>query len=163
MIADVIIRAYADVAYSDRREHLMVERLRQSDAFIPELSLVACFEDQAVGHILMTRAHIVSDRSAVTTLGLAPLSVVPSYQGLGVGKQLVRTAHKKAAQLGFQSIVLVGIPDYYTQFGYQRLSLYPVTLPFDAPDENCMIAPLVPGALDHVTGRVKYAEAWLDH
>ena len=38
-ITEIAVRAYADVAYSDHREHLMIERLRGSDAFIPALSL----------------------------------------------------------------------------------------------------------------------------
>jgi predicted N-acetyltransferase YhbS len=162
-IATLVARAYAAVAYSDHREHLMIERLRRSDAYVPELSLLAEAGDEAIGHILLTKAWIGDGPAAATTLALAPLSVVPDYQGRGVGRQLVVAAHARAADLGFESILLVGIPDYYPQFGYQRLSRYPITLPFDAPDANCMILPLTPDALDDVAGTVRYADAWLDH
>lgn len=162
-ISDVVRRAYADVAYSDHREHLMIERLRGTDAYIPALSLLAEIDGEAVGHILLTKAKIVRARSSVSTLAMAPLSVVPEHQSLGVGKRLVRSAHLAGAQLGFASIVLVGIPSYYPQFGYEPLDRYPITLPFDAPEENRMIMPLVPGALDTVAGTVRYAEGWLDH
>jgi predicted N-acetyltransferase YhbS len=162
-IAQVVQSAYAAVAYSDHREHLMIERLRGTGAYIPSLSLLAEIEGEAVGHILLTRAHIRTDRSVVETLALAPLSVVPACQGQGVGKRLVTAAHERAAGLGFGSIVLVGIPGYYPQFGYEPLRRYPITLPFDAPDDNCMILSLVPGALDGVAGVVDYAAGWLDH
>jgi predicted N-acetyltransferase YhbS len=162
-ITDVAIRAYADVTYSDHREYLMIERLRGTDAFIPALSLLAEIDGEAAGHILLTKAHILGAPSAVTTLALAPLSVVPEYQSCGVGKRLVRAAQQGAADLGFGSILLVGIPTYYSQFGFEPLSRYPITLPFDAPDENCMILPLAPNALVGVAGRVRYAEGWLDH
>ena len=99
----------------------------------------------------------------MTTLALAPLSVVPEHQSRGIGKQLVREAHRQAAALGYGSILLVGIPAYYRQFGYAPLRAYPIALPFAAPDENCMILPLTAGALDGVAGRVHYADGWLDH
>lgn len=163
MIAELVTRAYADVAYSDHREHLMIERLRGSVDFVPELSLLAEVRGEAVGHILLTKARVGEGMAAATTLALAPLSVVSNHRGRGVGKRLVRAAHARAADMGFKTILLVGIPGYYPQFGYRRLSGYPITLPFDAPDENCMILPLAPGALDDVAGQVHYAEGWLDH
>ena len=54
-ITDVVRRAYADVEWSDHREHLMIDRLRQSEAFLPMLSLVANIDGEAVGHLLLTR------------------------------------------------------------------------------------------------------------
>ena len=162
-ITDIVRRAYAHVSYSDHREHLMIERLRETDAYIPALSLLAEIGEEAVGHILLTQAQIQSERSAVATLALAPLSVVPEAQSRGVGKRLVVAAHQRAVELGFRTIVLIGIPTYYPQFGYERMSRYPITLPFDAPDENCMILPLKPQSLDNVAGVVQYAKGWLDH
>ena len=162
-IEDLVARTYAAVAYSDHREHLMIARLRNSVAFVPELSLVAELDREVIGHVLLTKARIGDGEAAVTTLALAPLSVVPQHQHRGVGRQLVEAAHRRAAELGFASIVLVGIPGYYARFGYQRLSAYPITLPFTAPDANCMILPLAAHALDGVAGMVRYAEAWLVH
>jgi predicted N-acetyltransferase YhbS len=162
-ISDIVRRAYADVAYSDHREHLMVERLRRGPAYRPALSLLAEIGGAAVGHILLTEAVILGAGPPVPTLALAPLSVTPAYRSRGVGKRLVRSAHRRAADLGFASIVLVGIPSYYPQFGYQPLGRYPITLPFDAPETNQMILPLAPRALDGVAGMVRYADGRLDH
>ena len=162
-ISDVVRRAYANVVYSDHREHLMIDRLRRTDAFSPALSLLAETGGEAVGHILLTKAHILGVQASVTTLALAPLSVVPEYQACGVGKQLVRVAHQQAFDLGFKSILLVGSPAYYQQFGYEVLNNYLITLPFGAPDDQCMILPLTTHALDGVAGVVKYAAGWLDH
>jgi predicted N-acetyltransferase YhbS len=162
-IAAVVLRAYANVTYSDHREHLMIERLRRTKAYDSTLSILAEIDGEVVGHILLTQAHIFGPRSSVATLALAPLSVVPEHQASGVGKRLVGAAHGQAFNLGFGSIVLVGIPSYYPQFGYEPLSRYPITLPFDAPSENCMILPLTPHALTDVTGIVTYPESWLDH
>ncbi len=59
--------------------------------------------------------------------------------------------------------MLVGLPDHYPRFGYEPLSRYPITLPFDAPGENGMILPLRSEALDGIVGQVTYAPARLDH
>ncbi|MHB8283330.1 MAG: GNAT family N-acetyltransferase [Caulobacteraceae bacterium] len=163
LIERAVQRAYADVAYSDHREHLMVERLRETEAFIPALSLLAEKAGEVVGHILLMRASIVGEKRVFHLLALAPLSVVPEHQGQGVGKRLIVEAHMRAAKLGFSSIVLVGIPGYYHQFGYEPLSGYPITLPFEAPSANCMILPLTPDALNGVSGQVQYPAGWLDH
>ena len=162
-ISDIVRRAYATVAYSDHREHLMIERLRKSEAYNPALSLLAEIGNEMVGHILLTTAEIRGSRSSVVTLALAPLSVVPEHQFCGVGKRLVGEVHRRAADLGFGSVLLVGIPSYYPQFGYEPLSHYPIKLPFEAPAENCMILPLMPHALDSVSGLVHYTEGWLEH
>ena len=162
-ITDIVQRAYAAVAYSDHREHLMIDRLRQTDGFVPALSLLAEIKDKAVGHVLLTKASIGSGQTAVATLALAPLSVLPAFQSQGVGKQLVRSVHDRAAALGFGSVLVIGIPAYYPQFGYKKLSDYPIKLPFEAPVENCMILELRAGGLDGAAGSVRYADGWLDH
>ena len=162
-IADVVRRAYADVEWSDHREHLMIDRLRQSEAFLPTLSLIADVDGEAVGHLLLTRAWIETGTTATATLALAPLSVVPERQHCGIGSALVHEAHKRALGLGLQSVLCVGNATYYTRFGYQPLAAYPITLPIEAPTENQMILPLVPGALHGVEGVVRYSDGWLVH
>ena len=141
----------------------MVEQLRGTSAYIPSLSLLGEIAGEVAGHVLLTRACILGAQSSVETLALAPLSVVPEHQSRGVGKRLVRAAQERATDLGFGSILLVGIPSYYLQFGFKPLSRYPITLPFDAADDERMILPLSQHALDGVVGSVRFAEGWLDH
>jgi predicted N-acetyltransferase YhbS len=120
-------------------------------------------DGEPIGHVLLTKACIRGRDATVETLALAPLSVVPEHQRRGVGRTLTQAAHKQAAALGFESIVLVGIPGYYPRFGYEPLHHYPITLPFSAPTANCMILRLMPQALTAVSGVVEYAHGWLDH
>ena len=107
IIAEVIQSAYKDVSYSNHREQLMVERLRNSAAFIPQLSLVAEVDHEIVGHVLLTKIAIHHQGKSTASLALAPLSVAPEFQGKGVGSKLVAEAHRLANELGYQSVTVL--------------------------------------------------------
>lgn len=153
--------AFRTLEISDHTEQFLVERLRQSASFVPELSLVACTaEGKIVGHILLTKIQIENESASHEALILAPVSVLPSYQNLGIGGQLIRAAHSKARELGFGSVALVGHENYYPRFGYELCSKYGIRMPFDAPDINCLVAELIPGSLQKISGLVKFNPAF---
>lgn len=160
---DKIIRtAFFNMEDSDHSEHLLVERLRSSDTFVPELSLVAVTGDGKIaGHILLSEVKVISGDTEHTVLALAPLSVLPEFQGKGIGGMLVREGHRRAAELGYGAAVVLGHEGYYPRFGYRRASLYGIRFPFDAPDECCMAAELTDGGLDGIHGMVQYPDAFI--
>lgn len=149
--------AFRDLDISDHTEQHLVNRLRTSPAFIPNLSLVAELDGEVVGHILFTRATISDGNQTHDSLTLAPVSVAPDYQRRGIGGQLIRAGIQLARELGFDNINLVGHPDYYPRFGFVRASRYHIRVPFDVPDEAFMVLELTPGALDQVSGELHYA------
>lgn len=160
-VRDVVRRAFADVDESDHTEHLLVERLRMSDAHVPELSLVAeACGGKIVGHVLLSEVEVVSGTGRFALLGVAPLSVLPEYQGRGIGGQLLREAHRTASDLGFGAALLLGHEGYYPRFGYKKASDFGIKFPFDAPDECCMVVELSAGALEGVHGMVRYPAAF---
>ncbi|MEM9824491.1 MAG: N-acetyltransferase [Bacteroidota bacterium] len=154
--------AFQSVEHSDHREHLLVARLRKSASFIPDLSIVAVYEDQLVGHILVTKIQITHPTCRFESLALAPVSVLPAFQGKGIGGKLIQGAHRVAKDLGYGSIVLLGHAGYYPRFGYQKASHFNIALPFEVPDENCMAIELQEGALGEVHGTVVYDPAFYE-
>ncbi len=160
-VAEIIEAAFRHDEHSDHQEQLLVERLRHSASFVPELAMVAETDGRLVGHILLTKVKIKNGTAEYPSLALAPVSVLPECQGRGIGSQLIREAHQVARQLGFTSIVLVGHAAYYPRFGYERLSQFGIRLPFDVPDENAMAIELIDDALKNVSGEVVYDAAFL--
>lgn len=162
VVFEVVKNAFLAEKISDHQEHFLVARLRESDAFVPELSLVAEIigvqEPRIIGHILLTKIRINSERESFQSLALAPVSVIPEYQGKGIGGMLIEHAHKVAARLGFESIVLLGHAGYYPRFGYRPASDFDIELPFDVPAENCMVIELIANSLDGVSGLVEYPQ-----
>lgn len=162
VVFELIEKAFRGVKHSDHREQYLVERLRNSEAFIPELSLVAVCDNMIVGHILVTKIKITNERDTYSALTLAPVSVLPAYQGKGIGGQLILEAHKVARVLGFGSIVLLGHEKYYPRFGYKQADQFGIQFPFDAPKANCMVVELIENTLESVYGIVQYPKAFYE-
>lgn len=154
----LIEQAFKNEELSDHKEHLLVERLRERDSFLPQLSLVARMGREIVGYILLTRIKIgVHD-----SLALAPVAVLPRFQGQGMGSQLIEQAHQQATELGFRSVVVLGHKAYYPRFGYQQADAFGITLPFDVPSEYVMVKELCPAGLKGVSGMVVYDDAFFE-
>ncbi|OXS57393.1 GNAT family N-acetyltransferase [Cohnella sp. CIP 111063] len=154
----LIQQAFEDSDYSDHDEHNLVNRLRNSTKFIPELSLVAEYDGQIAGHILFTEVH-VGDQ---TLIALAPVSVRPEMQSKGIGKLLITEGHKIAAQLGYKGSIVLGHDTYYPKFGYKKASQYGIEAPFEVSDDHFMAAELIDGGLTDVRGVVEYAKEFFE-
>lgn len=125
----------------------LIETLRQSSNYVPDLSLVAEFNKRIVGHILLTRVRLQNERDGVDILALAPMAVVPSQSHRGIGTELVEHAIRMAAELGYGAVVVAGHPDYYQRLGFKPASDWDLhcSLPI-SPDlfsaieltENCL-------------------------
>jgi len=154
----LILKAFKNMELSDHKEQFLVQRLRKSDSFIPELSIVALKEDIKVGHILLTKLKIKNEKREFESLALAPVSVLPEFQNMGIGGKLIEQAHKIAKNLGFKSVVLLGHEKYYPKFGYLRADKFGIELPFEVPKENCMVIELAESGLKGVSGIVEYPQ-----
>ena len=162
VVFKIIEEAFKTLEISNHQEHFFVERLRKSDAFIPELSLVALLDDKIVGHIVLSKINIKNEEKEFQTLILAPVSVLPEYQNQGIGSQLIIEVHKKAIELGFTSVILVGHEDYYPRFGYKKAVGFGIKQPFDVPEENNLVIELVENGLNNVSGTVEYPKYFFE-
>lgn len=154
----VVKLAFANAEHSDNKEHKLVSRIRKSNEFIPKLSLVATDNDKILGHILLSKIKI----SEAESLALAPVSVLPEYQNIGVGGLLITEALKDAKELGYNSVVVLGHPEYYPKFGFKKASLWGIKAPFDVPDEAFMAIELSGNALSEVSGVVEYPSVFFE-
>ena len=153
----LIEEAFLHAEYSDHFEHLLVDRLRKSANFIPELSLVAEFNSQIVGYVLLTKISL-NTNSDLKFLSLAPVVVLPEFQNKGIGGQLIEHSHIIAKELDFDAIAILGHANYYPRFGYRQASNFGIKFPFDAPGENCFILELNPSSLENIHGTLKYPD-----
>ena len=144
-------------AFEQESEPKLIELLRTSDAFIPELSLIATIDNNLVGHILFTKIIIKDDNgNEFNSLALAPMEVKPDLQKKGIGGQLIRYGLGKAKELGYKSIIVLGHEQYYPKFGFVSTEKWNIKAPFDVPKNVFMGIELVKNGLTGITGTVQY-------
>ena len=148
----VVKSAFKSAQHADGNEQDLVNALRAGSSYIAELSLVAEIDGKIVGHIMFTKAMIKS----TAVLALAPLSVLPKWQKMGIGTALIKEGHRIAAELGFAYSVVLGSEKYYPKMGYVPADLLGIKAPFDVPRENFMVCKLKEDALP-VCGMMQYA------
>ena len=145
------------LAFQQENESKLIEKIRKSENFIPELSIVAEIDNRIVGHILFSKIKIIGD-SDYESLALAPMAVIPEFQKRGIGSELIKKGIDKAKELGFDSIIVLGHKEYYPKFGFQRASKWNIKCPFEVPDDVFMAIELTEKAFEGKAGTVKYPD-----
>ncbi|MBN1163805.1 MAG: N-acetyltransferase [Candidatus Krumholzibacteriota bacterium] len=147
-------------AFGDETESTLVASIRESEHFIPQLSLVAERDGRVVGHILFSPISIQQSDVTHPALALAPMAVLPDFQRRGIGAALIRRGLEECKRLKQQVVVLIGHPEYYPRFGFKPAREYGLSLDFDVPGEAFMVLELEKGALKKIGGVVKYPPAF---
>jgi putative acetyltransferase len=156
------IRALNVAAFGQPREARLVDDLRASDAFIPELSLVAVWPNKRiVGHLLISWVDLVNDAAGTSrrVLSIAPLAVLPEHQKQGIGGALMNAGIAAADARSEPIIVLLGHPSYYPRFGFEPARQFGIEPPEPVRDEVWMVLRLA-GWDPSIRGRVVYPPAF---
>ncbi len=141
-------------AFGRENEANLVDRLRGMES---TFSFVAVQSDRIVGHILFSPVVVAGKCSSnLSILGLAPVAVLPEYQRQGIGTLLIQQGLEECRRSGFQAVVVLGHPDFYSRFGFIPASRKSLKCEYDVPDEAFMVLELESGSLQDCSGTVKY-------
>ena len=142
-------------------ESKLVESIRFSDGFIPELSIVADNQGEIVGHLLISKAKIRSENGDKDVVVLAPVAVLPEFQKKGIGSKLIKEGLKRAEKMGYGLVFLIGHPAYYPKFGFQAARNHGLELTqYQVPDDVFMVCELKEGELESTKGELMYPPAF---
>lgn len=139
----------------------LVEEIRSKKYYLPELELIALDgEKKVVGYVMFSRFHL-EGKYEDRLLLLSPAAVKTQLQRKHISKEMIEYGFGKAAELGYQAVLVEGNPRNYHARGFQTSSdfgIYPgETVVYPREHKEClMVKELVPGALKDIKGIVEY-------
>lgn len=148
-VEELTRRAFYNIYAPGCTEHYLVRIMREHEDFIPQLDLVALLDGEIVGNIMYTRARLVDEQGQekpILTFG--PISVAPEHQRRGYGKALIEASFRRAAELGYDVVVIFGSPANYVARGFQSCKRHNICLEGGRFPAAMMVKELVPGVLD---------------
>lgn len=167
-IVSLILRSFREgTNYSDGTDIVaLVEEIRGSKYYIPELSFVAELDHQVVGHFLFSKFPLSPTREGGHGDGadseivmLAPVSVHADYFRQGIGTAMLTMGIEKVRELGYKGITVEGNFRFYHQVGFRTSSefhIYPTSgYPMEEP--QCMMCQeTYEGSLAGIHGYIVY-------
>ena len=149
------IERLLDLAFGTDRAGKTVYRLREGVAPVAALGTVIR-EDGALKGSLRFWPITVGDGGEQGLL-LGPVAVSPADRGKGYARALIWNGLKRARELGYRVVLLVGDAAYYGQFGFTRQLTLDLALPGWVDLDRFLGLELTPGALEGVGGMVQRA------
>lgn len=159
---EVALRAFWNRYQLGCDEHLLVHKLRSSDAYLPKLSRVAVVGNEIVGVICYSKAAIQNEGGAKEILTFGPLCVAPEWQGIGIGGILLDETLDLARNSGYEGIVFLGEPDYYPLHGFQTCDHFGITTVDGKNFDAFMGIELVEGGLKNFGGKFVEPDVFKD-
>lgn len=147
-VEELTRKAFWNVNVPGCNEHYLAHVIRGHEDFIPELDLVIEFNGRIIGNIMYTEAYLTDEtgnEKKILTFG--PISILPEYQRQGYGKALLEDSFTKAAELGYDAIVIFGNPANYVSSGFKSCKKYNVSLGEDFFPLAMLVKELTPGVL----------------
>ena len=149
-IVSLILRSFREgTDYSDGTDIIaLVEEIRDSKYYIPELSFVAESDNKIVGHFLFSKFPLSSTREGGHGDGgdseivmLAPVSVHADFFRQGIGSAMLRMGIETVREAGFKGITVEGNYKFYNQVGFRTSSEYNIfpTGGYPMKEPRCMM------------------------
>ncbi|MEU5910769.1 N-acetyltransferase [Micromonospora sp. NPDC047527] len=160
----VLAAAFARPDVSTPPEVALVDELRDTEAWLPELAMVAEYGGEVVGYALLTRVRVRPDRGGDgSALALGPVAVAPHRQRVGHGTAVVQAALDAATELGERMVVVLGAPAFYRRFGFGPAGELGLTSPWSGlgePWQGLVLPPSTSGEAPPPQGEVLFPAPW---
>ena len=132
IVEEITRKAFYNMYIPGCYEHYLVHIMRGHKDFIPELDFVIELDGRVIGNIMYTKAKLTDENGTekeILTFG--PVSILPEHQRNGYGKMLIEHSLKRAAELGYDAVVIFGSPSNYVSCGFRCCKRYNVCVEKD--------------------------------
>lgn len=154
-------RAFYNIYAPGCVEHYLVHIMRDHPDFIPALDLVAELDGQVIGNVMYTKATLTGgDGTMKEILTFGPVSIAPEHQRKGYGGQLLKHSFQRAAELGWDAVVIFGSPANYVGLGFKSCRRFNVCLEGGRFPSAMLVKELREGALDGQSWVYRDSPSW---
>jgi len=144
-------------AFGRLQEAILVDRLRGLEG---NISLCALHDGEVIGYLFLSPVSVETQRPGARLAGLGPMGVLPGFQKKGFGSALMQEGLDACFTAGYDGVVVLGHPEYYTRFGFLPASKFGLMCPYEVPDPVFMAQELRKSGLDGCKGIVRYPDAF---
>lgn len=155
VIHHLLQTAFQTAYYAEGDEQDFVNRRRNAEEYIPELTLVLQNADSIIGHVMLTRTWIDNATHRRPVLLLAAVCIDSAYRNQGIGTILVKEALQRAKRLGHAAVFVVGDPAFYARFDFRPAIEFGIGNADQIEDQYVLALELIPQALQAVAGIVR--------
>lgn len=158
-VEEVAREAFWNLYFPGCAEHAVVNKMRKSKDFIPELSFVIEVDGKIAGAIFYTHSKIVSDdNKEFDTISFGPVFISPKFHRMGLGRKLITHSIEEAKKLGHKAITTLGYPYHYEPYGFVGGKKYNISMEDGKFYKGLLVLPLYEGVLDNISGYVVFSE-----
>ncbi len=129
-----LVLAVERAAFGSEEEAELVRLVLMDPTAEPRISLLAFLDEQAVGHILFSKAELDPPVRLEASI-LGPLAVVPSHQKEGIGGKLIQRGLELLKEMGVDWVFVLGHESYYPRFGFSPAQKHGFQPPYPFPEE----------------------------
>ncbi len=167
IISELVRRTFAEhTGYSDGlAEVALIDEIRASRYYLPELSFVALLDGEIVGHFMLSAFPLSPTPQGGYAaapggfLLLAPVAVHADHYHQGIGETMLRIGLDIAKQQDYKGILVEGDYHFYNRFGFVTSLDFGIraTSGFPLEEPRClMVMETRPGSLAGTQGYVVY-------
>lgn len=158
-VEEVAREAFWNLYFPGCAEHVVVNKMRKSKDFIPELSFVIEVDGKIAGAIFYTHSKIVSDdNKEFDTISFGPVFISPKFHRMGLGRKLITHSIEESKKLGHKAITTLGYPYHYEPYGFVGGKKYNISMEDGKFYKGLLVLPLYEGVLDNISGYVVFSE-----
>ena len=167
-IVSLVLRSFKEgTDYSDGTDIVaLIEEIRNSEYYIPELSFVTELDGEIVGHFLFSRFPLSKTPEGghggakdTDIVMLAPVCVHADHLRQGIGSSMIRLGIERVKEMGFSGIIVEGNYRFYNTVGFRTSSEYGIFPVSGYPmiEPRCqMCMETYDGSLENTNGYVVY-------
>lgn len=146
-------------------EHYVIHKLRDDEAFVPELDFVMELDGKLIGQNMFMRANIKADNGRdIPIMTMGPICITPELKRNGYGKILLDYSLEKAREYGCKAICFEGNIDFYGKSGFDYASSFGIRyhgLPEGEDASFFLCKELEEGYLADITGEYATPQGYL--